>query len=429
MVFSWPWIKKSGYYPQIVSKTKELINDYRNLSEDKPETKDEKVCGDGVCSENERGNCCQDCGCPAGQYCGDDDVCRENLVFKPIPKPFRNFEIKTDFSKIAGLDFDTKAFRPVLPLGSPTEEENQDGSIIISAKEEMPGAVSGPHIYGNKVIFSQFIFNNDDTNKKAFVYDVISGKTEEIPYNADISSPDIGQSGIVWDDRTRQEIEGSDIYYYNFANNQQGHISLRYYSQISPLISGRSIAWKEESNKGFDLYLYWIPSGEEVKVFNGGTKKFFANYALYRGNVVFTVNETSDDGKSSSQKMYTYSLADHKYDMINNGGDINIRYVDIWDKNVVYIANDQIYVYNLDSKLTKTITGEKSEKNFVAIYEDRVVWSDKRYGQAEIYYYNLKNGQEKRLSNNDVEDILPDIYQNVVVWKSGNRYVRLLKIE
>ena len=265
------------------------------------------------------------------------------------------------------------------------------------------------------------------------MYDTITKQTSRIPYDGRLYDPDIGASGIVWTDYDRGFADNSDIYYYNFFQNEEGYISPRHDYQSSPKTYGKAIVWDEQINSDGDraLYLFWIPGREEIKIFSN-SKKQTQDYEIWYGSVIFSTRDCSNSS-ACTYELNHYDIAKRKHTvLLNPDTGIKIHSVSIWDNKVAYIAGNNVqnvYVYDLDTKLTKKISNTDSEKLYTAIYQNKVVWSDKRHGKFEVYLYDMDTNKEKRLTDNNVDDLHPDIYDKYVVYKSGNMDVELQAID
>lgn len=62
----------------------------------------------------------------------------------------------------------------------------------------------------------------------------------------------------------------------------------------------------------------------------------------------------------------------------------------------------------------------KSDQRNPGIYENIVVWQDKRYGQWDIYGYDLDTQKEFRITEGKGDSITPKIQGNIVVWTNIN---------
>ena len=57
-----------------------------------------------------------------------------------------------------------------------------------------------------------------------------------------------------------------------------------------------------------------------------------------------------------------------------------------------------------------------TESSYPAIYENKIVWTDKRNGNWDIYMYDISTSKEKRITSNSSDSVWPAIYGNKIVW-------------
>lgn len=78
-----------------------------------------------------------------------------------------------------------------------------------------------------------------------------------------------------------------------------------------------------------------------------------------------------------------------------------------------------IWVYNINSNqktLITTLPREGIGYSDIEVYDDYIVWSDRRTGDYEIYYYNINSNQEVRVTNQLSGQSTPNIYNSVITW-------------
>jgi beta propeller repeat protein len=89
---------------------------------------------------------------------------------------------------------------------------------------------------------------------------------------------------------------------------------------------------------------------------------------------------------------------------------------DIDGNTVIWVANNQIYAYDLASKATRQLTSATSTKVLPRISGSRIVWSDDRNGNLDLYTYDLSKGLEEPLVTGAGDQYLSDIDGNRVVY-------------
>ncbi len=123
----------------------------------------------------------------------------------------------------------------------------------------------------------------------------------------------------------------------------------------------------------------------------------------------YTDGHLSDNSLGSSSPVITVS---DSTEQMNSTG--------LNDENM--LSSPSAHMNRTESILTVGTWGNDQEN--AAIWEDRVVWADRReyneehgYYQYDIYLYNLSTGQEIRLTSTPFNEFEPDIWGNSVVWQ------------
>ncbi len=424
---SWPEgfsINESNQEAQLVNQN-EQENAKVVADEDSVEADSESIeadfedfgCGNNICDEDVA-SCCVDCGCDEGEYCTEDNICKEVLKFKSLP-----LEAKKLFE-------DKKKFSPMVPMATmkpmiATMKIVPQAGQVISQREH--GGVGRPSIYTNKIVFHEY----EGSDPNVWIYDTITKQIDKIPYDGKSNEPNVGAGVIVWTDYSRGFTDNSDIYYYNFSKNEQGYISPRNNNQNNPKTFGNSIVWSEQIDDmgGRALNLLWIPSREETRIYYKKNKTL-NSYEIWGGSVVFSITDCSDMDNCFSELCH-YSIATKKNTILLTTAKEDIHSVSIWDNKISYIAGDTnkfLYSYDLDTKLTNKLTNVISKKYDTATYMDVVVWADKRDGDYEIFLYDLVEQEETKLTDNNKDDRYPDIFGKNVVFQNGNSNIVLIEI-
>ena len=181
--------------------------------------------------------------------------------------------------------------------------------------------------------------------------------------------------------------------------------------------------FRSDGVEGNVIYMYWIPSGEERRVFSPTNNKFFNEYDLWGGSIIYTTTDCTG-GSPCTDAIYRYDVATKDTSKILSSKSESIHSPGIWGDRVSYIAGvegrEQVFVYDLGTKLTRKITSVNSEKRWTALYDDKVVWSDKRNGNFDLYLYDLGTGEETQITTDDDDEYQADIYGDVIVFIRGS---------
>jgi len=383
------------------------------------------VCGDGSCDASESSSCCSDCGCAAGQTCVNNS-CSAFQGFKQIPQ----------------IDFKLIQF-----CGDGVCNNNENSSTCC----DDCGCSGKFTCYNNtclsKIPFTQMYTLNlssydvklssdsvaEGTRPKISEFyvawhDYISAKPHIMLYNLKTSKvvqlsnatseygPDIFAKRLVWEDGRRPTgAENIDIYYYDIPNGVEGILTTRIGYKHSPKIDGDTIVWSEQASSGENLYMFNLVSKQETKLLSGAN---IIGYDVWGNNIawsMFTCNTNP-----CTYNIYVYNTVTKKSQKIldtQSPLDYSLR---IYGNKTVYIVgsgtNTQVNVYDLNTKLTTQITSGAGQKVDAVLYNNTVVWADKRNGNWDIYSYDLVQKAEKALVTETHDQKYPDIYGNKIVY-------------
>lgn len=99
----------------------------------------------------------------------------------------------------------------------------------------------------------------------------------------------------------------------------------------------------------------------------------------------------------------------------------------IYEDRVVWsdARNWDIYMYNISTSKKTQITKDEANQWHSAIYGDRIVWDDYRNGNWDIYMYNLSTHNETQITENESHQTCPVIYRDIIAWqdyRAGKEY-------
>lgn len=72
---------------------------------------------------------------------------------------------------------------------------------------------------------------------------------------------------------------------------------------------------------------------------------------------------------------------------------------------------------NLELNKPFRITNDSANQDHVAVFDNRVVWQDDRYGNWDIFMFDLTTGIETRITDEPSYQVEPKIYGDIIVWK------------
>lgn len=218
---------------------------------------------------------------------------------------------------------------------------------------------------------------------------------------------------------------------YIIFGNPYGHIALGQHPcgravttnpafQYYPQIWGTNILWLDRRRGNSDVYIYDFAKEKEVQILPGTEEVSSIN--VYKDRVVYQTWGGDWDVwllnlKSGNKR--EISASDSWHEMLPRiWGDL-VAWED-WRNG--YGLGD-IYLYNLKTKEVLQITDDPSAQGKPDIYEDIIVWHDKRHDSWDIYLYDLTKGEERRLTDDPADQFSPVVYGNHIVWvdaRNGN---------
>jgi beta propeller repeat protein len=235
-----------------------------------------------------------------------------------------------------------------------------------------PGAAEFPHIFGDQIVWQDYRNENLDI----YLYNLTTGTETQITNDpADQMSPRIYHDLIVWEDHTNPFYPS--IYLYNVTTHGPiVQVSDGTSSQTSPSVYGSLIVWSDDRGSTPAIFMNGTTSGSETPLSPGAVAQGYP--AIYDNLVVWT----EDPG----------------------------------------IGDQNIYLYNLTSRLKTQITTDPHDQTNAAIYGNRIVWEDNRNGGDEIFINGTGPGEEYSLSPGQpgIDHRTPAISGTKVVWTQEN---------
>ncbi|WP_095642876.1 PKD domain-containing protein [Methanosarcina spelaei] len=208
--------------------------------------------------------------------------------------------------------------------------------------------------------------------------------------------------------------------------------------------------WISDSTEKDPVYEYIIPGNYTVNLTvsnaNGKaskTKKIIVHEAEVLSTANFNVNITS--GQAPLSVLFTdlsQNVGKRTWDFNNDGiiDSINKTSVYKYEFPGTYIVNLTVSnskgsfskLFSITTSPVRRVDGEYVLTEYkitykighqLAIYGDRIVWTDSRNGNSDIYMYDLSTHNETQITTRESYDFSPDIYGDRIVWndyRNGN---------
>lgn len=262
------------------------------------------------------------------------------------------------------------------------------------------GTVSNPAIYGNSIAWQDW----RNGNSTIYVFDTSTKKEIHITDKSNQTNPAIYGNRVVWYEYPG--LNGPTIYTYDLSTKQE-----------TPLVSGDI---REPAIYG-NRVVYFAQAGEAIMIYDFTNKlstmisgpNDMAREPTINGNkIVWCYGYNSEGGDISM-----YDLSTSQETLITTHG--STEKPEIYDNKIVWQdkrnGNWDIYMYDLFTKKETQITTNASDSINPVIYGNNIVWQDNRNGNWDIYVYNLTTHQQIHTINKS-DQVAPAIYSNKVVW-------------
>lgn len=191
--------------------------------------------------------------------------------------------------------------------------------------------------------------------------------------------------------------------------------------QCYPQIWGDKIIWVDSRLGNPDLFLYDIPQGIEKPLTQTPYPEGFPD--IYENKVVYQV------WRENNYDIWFIDLSTGKGQPISEGEDWHEMLPRIWGDLVVWedwrssYGEGDIFLHNLKTGQTQPLFHHLAAQGHPDIFEDKIVWHDKRKGNWDIYLYDLSKGEERPLTEDPSDQFSPVIHENWVAWvdtREGN---------
>ncbi len=191
--------------------------------------------------------------------------------------------------------------------------------------------------------------------------------------------------------------------------------------QCYPQIWEDKIIWLDSRLGNQDIFLYDTSKGVEKPLTETPFPEGFPD--IYKDRVVYQV------WGRGGYNVWLLELSTGKSQPISEGEDWHEMLPKIWGDLIVWedwrrsYGEGNIFLYNLKDGKAQSISPQPAAQGHPDIFEDKVVWHDKRNGNWDIYLYDISTGQERLLTEDPADQFSPAIHDNKVVWvdaRNGN---------
>ncbi len=262
------------------------------------------------------------------------------------------------------------------------------------------------------------------------LYDLLAGASETVSASPSLErTPAIHGDRVVWDD-DRNGIADRDIYLYDYGLGIEMQVTSENHNQTQPAIYQDKIVYIDNRNGNDDVYMFDLATSTETPICTDPAKQL--SPAIYGDKIVWMDYRNGD-----YTDIYMYDLststeipikvhAAHTSPALYGSG-----FLDIYEQRIVWTdwrhGNADIYLHDLTTSTETRITTNTSGQSGPRIYEDTIVWMDHRNPgpgpdteNSDIYMYDLSTGTESPISvAAERAEYTPDVYGNIIVWSKG----------
>ncbi len=275
-----------------------------------------------------------------------------------------------------------------------------------------------PAIYDNTVVYTSYEEDNGDI----FVYDILSGETEQLtsdPYNQDMAR--IYEDIVVWDDsRIGRETDSralnkQDVYMFNLSSGIELPLIKTRLPDRYPDIYGDTVVSEIYIQGAYgNVYVGYLspPTLKEITSDHVGNER----PRIYANKVVYYAVKTYD--------IYVYDLSTKETVRVTDTSE-HEDYHNIYENRIVFQRilsedNTDIYVYDLNTREEICITDTSGFRETSPDIHGSTVVFIRMYSpdKMDILAYDLDEGREIIIGSPSDFNQYPEIYGNKVVWSA-----------
>lgn len=250
-------------------------------------------------------------------------------------------------------------------------------------------------------------------NSEGYLEEEVPGKPMRIGPHEFSLYPDVWENRIVYED---ERYSDRDIYLFDMDNMTEFRVTSAAGDQEDPLIWGDNIIWEYWDFSETNIYLYNLQTGGPVQITPGGSSQYLGG--IWEDRIVW------GDYRHSTPSVYLYNITtgiETRVVDLEKGflglpdidGD-RIVYTDDRDDDMDY----EVYLYDLSTGRERTLSGGYYSDQYPKISGDYVVFENDRGIDMEyVMVKDINGGNSRQISPSGENTIVnPDIFNNKVVW-------------
>ncbi len=271
-----------------------------------------------------------------------------------------------------------------------------------------------PDISGRWVVWEDERWGYDDL----WVQDLATGEQRRL---SDASGkqayPAISGTRVVAEDY-RNEVN-SNLFQFDVDSGASAAIApTGMYDRYTPDVYGDRVAWADERNGNYDVFVMNLASGSETVM--AGADGYRQSEPAIGEKWLVWHDERNSAGSDGDIYGYKFATGFEQAICVEEGEQQN---PDVSGNTVVWqdYRNDQWDIYAKDTLtgIETTVCAADGAQTNPAISGNWVVWQDTRDGDFDIYAYNLSAGTELLVCDVDGAQTHPAISGNWVVWQDA----------